>query len=681
MATDLEQLVVQLSADFKSFENALTKASGLTKKEMAAIKASAEAAAGGSVVAFTGASKGVQRFGAEAQKARSSVAALKAQTGNLAAQFQDIGVQLAGGQSPFQIALQQGTQISAVLGGQGARGAVTALAGAFASLVSPVSLVTIGLIAAGGAAVQYFAGLLSDGEKSAEELKRQNDLIRQVGKEWGAAVPAVQAYVAELERAQKVSDLREAGQVLRAEAYGSAREQVEALSDALVVLMTDLSLVAGPEQVGNVSALQQAFNALRDRVEDNSAAASDAEAVQDALNRVMGAGAPTAEGFAASLAVLAGSLGAAATEAARAESQINAALNAMRTFHAAEAESMAGLAQAEGLGASAIAEQERLNGLTAEQLRLESEISRTREAIHREGGIATPAEIENLAKATLAAEDRRKAEASASRGSSSGGRTAAASAADREREAVSKLIEQLRFEQSLIGLSDLEREKANALRRAGAAATLEQRAQIEQIVAAIYEQTEAIRGQEDQLESLKGLSRDVLGGMFEDLRDGAKGADILANALNRVAESLVTVGLDNLVDAVFAGRSGGGAGGGLLGGRVIPGILHSGGVAGRDGYGHGKSYPAALWAKAPRFHRGGEVPAILLPGERVLNRRESAAYAAGARGAGGRLDVRMYVDENGNLQAAIDRRVGPVAVEIVRRTAPAVVAEARMRNE
>ncbi|SFJ37189.1 phage tail length tape measure family protein, partial [Albimonas pacifica] len=74
-----------------------------------------------------------------------------AQLGNLAAQFNDIGVMLAAGQSPLQLALQQGTQISQVLGPMGAGGAVRALGAAFLSVLNPVSLITIGTIAAGAA--------------------------------------------------------------------------------------------------------------------------------------------------------------------------------------------------------------------------------------------------------------------------------------------------------------------------------------------------------------------------------------------------------------------------------------------------------------------------------------------------------------------------------------------------
>ncbi|WP_407801050.1 phage tail length tape measure family protein, partial [Staphylococcus aureus] len=86
------------------------------------------------------------------------------------AQFQDIGVTTAMGMSPIQIALQQGTQLSAVFNDlkRDGQSVGATLAGAFASVVSPISLVTIGVIAAGAAAFQYFSTVMTEGDKSAE---------------------------------------------------------------------------------------------------------------------------------------------------------------------------------------------------------------------------------------------------------------------------------------------------------------------------------------------------------------------------------------------------------------------------------------------------------------------------------------------------------------------------------
>lgn len=96
------------------------------------------------------------------------------QTGNLAAQFNDIAVQLANpGTSPFMIAIQQGTQISQVIGPMGAGGAVKALGSAFLSLLNPVSLVTIGAITLGGELVRTLMSLGDAGDKASNSLRQQ----------------------------------------------------------------------------------------------------------------------------------------------------------------------------------------------------------------------------------------------------------------------------------------------------------------------------------------------------------------------------------------------------------------------------------------------------------------------------------------------------------------------------
>ena len=75
--------------------------------------------------------------------------------GNLTAQFNDIGQMMLAGQNPLTLAVQQGTQISQVLGPMGARKAVTALGSALMGMLNPVSLITVGSIAAGAAMIQW----------------------------------------------------------------------------------------------------------------------------------------------------------------------------------------------------------------------------------------------------------------------------------------------------------------------------------------------------------------------------------------------------------------------------------------------------------------------------------------------------------------------------------------------
>lgn len=71
-------------------------------------------------------------------------------TTNIAAQFQDVGVTAAMGMSPLTIALQQGTQLSAILNSM--ENPLKGIAAAFRQLINPVALLSItfvGLVAVG----------------------------------------------------------------------------------------------------------------------------------------------------------------------------------------------------------------------------------------------------------------------------------------------------------------------------------------------------------------------------------------------------------------------------------------------------------------------------------------------------------------------------------------------------
>ena len=169
-------------------------------------------------------------------------------------------------------------------------------------------------------------------------------------------------------------------------------------------------------------------------------------------------------------------------------------------------------------------------------------------------------------------------------------------------------------------------ELENAAKRAGIQITPQLRAQIEELADAYATATaEAARLAEEQdrvrqdAEEMRKLGKDVMGGFIKDIMNGVDATEALANALSKVADKLLEMALNSL----FSGSGGGG----LLGGVLIPGILHSGGVAGKDGYGHGRAVSPSVFVGAKRYHRGGvaglqpgEVPAILQKGEVVLPR-------------------------------------------------------------
>lgn len=134
----------------------------------------AEAAAKGLGKQSTVASANAAKFG---KTMKSSTA----QTANLGAQLNDIGVMLAAGQNPLQLAVQQGTQINQVFAQMGGgKQALQGLATGFMSMVNPMSLATIGIIAGGAALVQWGVAAVGAGDKSAkleDDLASLDDVV------------------------------------------------------------------------------------------------------------------------------------------------------------------------------------------------------------------------------------------------------------------------------------------------------------------------------------------------------------------------------------------------------------------------------------------------------------------------------------------------------------------------
>ena len=526
MARDDEQLVLSISADIRQMQRQLKTLIGQTQRDTKAIEAAfggvdkaASAAFNGVVANSNRAGKAGEDAGKRLERAMKGSAM---QTSNLAAQINDIGVQLAGGQSPFLIALQQGTQINQVLGQGGARAAVGALAGAFTSLINPVSLATIAIIGLGGSAVQYFTSLLSDSDKSEEALKKQGDLIRNIAKEWGDAIPALREYADELERARKIAELKEGAVIVNTNTLEEVRA---AIADAGVEIADLVSQLQGAgEETETIKALQDAFSGFTEAANDGSLKVEDVQRVQDALAAAINSSGIPALG---SFSDMFDRLSAAALRAAGSVQKVNAETGAATTALYPTRGTYGG-------------------------------VERDAEGNIRGGGFMLPENgptPDRRPTIELGTDDGSRA---AKKGASE--REKAAREAERERKAVADLIEQLEFEQSILGMTDAERAEANALRRAGAAATDEQKARISELVEATYAERDAIKASKEAMEELRSIGRDVLEGMVSDLRAGKSAADIFANALGRIADKLVSGAFDSL----FGGA--GGIFGGLLGG-------------------------------------------------------------------------------------------------------------------
>ncbi|BCH32641.1 hypothetical protein MesoLjLc_45710 [Mesorhizobium sp. L-8-10] len=217
-------------------------------------------------------------------------------------------------------------------------------------------------------------------------------------------------------------------------------------------------------------------------------------------------------------------------------------------------------------------------------------------------------------------------------------------------------VEKARIQQDLL----------NKAQEAGVAVTPELAAKIESLATNMAKASagaEQLQDRQqrlaDQAAEIRDIGHEAIGGLISDLVNGKDAAEALSDALARVGDRLLNMALDGL----FSGFGKGG-GGGLLGGFIIPGILHRGGVAGRDGYGHGRAVSPSVFSGARRYHSGGvaglqpgEVPAILQRGEVVLPR--------GSR-AGGTETIRINLrDDSGRMAEIADQRIETASGTIV----------------
>lgn len=544
MATevDLQKLVVQLEASFVKYDRAWSKAMGQTDTNVKQVQQR-----------FDSMSKSIDNAGANAAR---GLQPMQMQTANISAQFQDIAVQLAQpGTSPFLIAMQQGTQLSAVL--NQSKSPIAALSAGFLQMVNPISLATIATIALGGAAVQYLGTMLGDGKNATDVIKEQNDVIRRVAENWGDAVPALKAYVDQLDRAAKQRDIQEATKNFIGQQYEEAQRALGDLDAMLPAVTQNLYQMGATSQ--EVEPLVAAFRNLQAQISASNGKAADAEAVINALGTAMGDRAVEgATDLVSTLTTVANILTTVSSNAAQARND----LSSLRIRENAQA----------GFDTRTfVAEQERLNTLTSEQLDLENEIERVKSEADRGDTLITDQQALEIAQGRLDAEERRSQIASAARSGSK--------EADREREAVVQLIAELEHELSILGLTEQQKAVANALRRAGAAATEEERQAITSLVNETYLEQQAIESMNEQMREFQDIAKSALQTFISDITAGKDATEALGNALSNIGNRLLSAGLDGLFNGLFSGGGGGSFLSGLFGGgRATGGPVRAGKV-------------------------------------------------------------------------------------------------------
>jgi len=156
-------------------------------------------------------------IGTGAANAAKAVHLNSQQLANLNYQISDIGVSLASGQNPFTVMLQQGSQIVQMFGpGTGILGAIRAIGtGLITFLTNPLNLALLGFSAVTAAAGYFFSAVAGPGEDVNKTLEEQEDIIGRIAGKYGEALPQVQRYADEIDRANRSAELADAPALAR----------------------------------------------------------------------------------------------------------------------------------------------------------------------------------------------------------------------------------------------------------------------------------------------------------------------------------------------------------------------------------------------------------------------------------------------------------------------------------
>ena len=265
-----------------------------------------------------------------------------------------------------------------------------------------------------------------------------------------------------------------------------------------------------------------------------------------------------------------------------------------------------------------------------------------------------------------------------------------ASEIERQRKAVLELIDALAFEKELIGKSEEQKRVDTALRKAGTAATEEQRQKIEALVRANYAKEQAVKAatkaDQDAKKTMEEQGR-IADRLNDQMLSSLEG---LATRSLTAKEALIQVGfaaLKALLDVQklgqgLGGLGGGGGGlggllvsafGGLLGGGFKPNTTLGGflGVPSYDGGGKTGSGP-----RAGGLDGKGGFLALLHPNEGVDDYTKQIADPRAAAGGltsspGVTVSIQIPIDATGADSAAIARLEAGLAE--TNRTLPARV--------
>lgn len=176
MALTADEILVRMVAQNQQYINAMKQAQGAASSVDQQMKILRQTMSKPMVADVD--LKGIGDLGAKTAEVQKEIRNLQFNLPNLAAQVNDIGVTAAGGMQPWLIALQQGTQLNQAFAGKNAQQIWRGMGDAIRSVISPQSLVVLGLVAGAAALIQWVTGLFT-AETKTEDFAASLDKARK----------------------------------------------------------------------------------------------------------------------------------------------------------------------------------------------------------------------------------------------------------------------------------------------------------------------------------------------------------------------------------------------------------------------------------------------------------------------------------------------------------------------
>jgi len=590
-------------------------------------------------------------------------------TSNLAAQGFDIAA-TAAFMPWYTVALQQGPQVAQVFNDIRGSGAAIgpAVAGAFMQILNPVSLVTIGVIGASAALIQYLAKA-GDVKTADEILKGHAETVALLKDRYGEAAEGLREYVNEGISGTTV-DIR--GRLR--DAYKAVTEEISAKS----TYSNFIQPYVGSTDAKIVADYRNAFIELRASIRDGKpdiisfreemARIADNPDVPEAVRKLAEEMrkvdpevlkvARSIPGMIDQLSLIEGT----ADRQAIAIGRLSTALRELSEIGVAPLDDIAKVEQAyQRARSNASNREERDDADSARRAALLRIDNRNPTVINSDGN-TTNVPIPGQKPVTLGDKPPKEKAARVPRKTANDNFT-------NDLQSIRDRTAALAQEMQLIGLSN----EAQISRRT--ALDLEQRA-LEQLreearrkgqtdlesiklspdkIAAINKEAEAYARQAEALrvaQENNELVQSVTKGFVSDMMNGVKAADAFANALGKIADKLI----DDVLNSILQVNSASGGGGGLLG-SIFGGLFGGGGFKANTTFGEfigAREKGGPVRAGQP-YIVGEKRPELFVPNQSGVIVPRVPELASRSTGGGVSVSMPISIDATGADSAGLAR--------------------------